>query len=68
MRTGKVGKLYIIVKNMKNMNRFHISRKVEKDKARMKVSARMFRKGLESEVFNLDAGGLLNGTTSAQMG
>lgn len=47
---------------------FFLVKQVEKDKARMKVGARMFRKGLESEVFKLEAGGLLNGTTSAQMG
>lgn len=46
----------------------HIILQLEKDNSRMKVGSRMFRKGLETEVFKLESGGLLTNTTSEQFG
>ncbi|CAM9895660.1 unnamed protein product [Ascophyllum nodosum] len=48
--------------------RSQASARSKSDNSRMKVGARMFRKSIELEVFELDTGGLLNGTTSSQMG
>lgn len=39
---------------------------VEKDNSRMKAGGRMFRVGLEEEVFKLDTGGLLVGKTAEE--
>ncbi|CAM9147700.1 unnamed protein product [Ectocarpus sp. 12 AP-2014] len=47
---------------------FDLRSQGEKDNKRMKVGSRMFRKALETEVFKMEAGGLMANTTPDQLG
>ncbi|CAN0124697.1 unnamed protein product, partial [Ectocarpus sp. 8 AP-2014] len=47
---------------------FDLRSQGEKDSKRMKVGSRMFRKALETEVFKMEAGGLMANTTPDQLG